>query len=390
MRVAVVHSYYSAAVPSGENLIVDQQLAALRAAGHETELFARSTDETRDGERFYAARAAARVALGVGAHPLDALQAFEPDVVHVHNLFPNFGSNWVRQVKGAAVVLTVHNHRFECAAATLFRDGHPCHECLRFPVLPAVVHGCYRNRAASLPPALASAPRLGAASRLLNAVDAIVCLNKTARDHLADRARDVGKIFVVPNFPADPDDDRARDLGQELDALYVGRLSPEKGILQALDVWPDGRRLTIVGGGPESDRVRQVVERRANLHWLGQMPPGTVRAAMRSARVLVVPSMWPEGFPTVVLEAMQEGLPVVVSDRVAVANELLEHGAAEVFSSAHPRTTLAAALQRAELRESDMRRNARQAFEAHYSRSAWTQRMLQVYDAACRRSSDRM
>jgi glycosyltransferase involved in cell wall biosynthesis len=222
---------------------------------------------------------------------------------------------------------------------------------------------------------------------LLRAADAIVCLNETAREHIAERTGDPGKIFVVPNFPADRADS-ASEIEQGLDALYVGRLSSEKGILQVLEVWPEGRRLAIVGEGPDSDRVRRLVERRADLESLGQMTPGMVRAAMKRARLLLVPSMCPEGFPTVILEAMQEGLPVVVSDHVAVADELRMRGAAEVFSMSDP-TTLAAALTRVAQRESDMRQHARQAFDEHYSRRAWSERMLQVYGAACRRSSDR-
>src|SRR5919205_1422355 len=115
LRIALVHSFYGSTV-SGENAAVVAQADALRRAGHDVLLVAARTDEL-EGSRFYRLRAGLRVASGRGTSPLEALRAFEPDVVHVHNLFPNFSTNWLRAVD-AFVVATVHNYRPMCAAGT--------------------------------------------------------------------------------------------------------------------------------------------------------------------------------------------------------------------------------------------------------------------------------
>jgi hypothetical protein len=93
LRIAVVHSYYSSRQPSGENVVVDLQIDALHRAGHEVELIARRTGDLEPA-RTYPVAAALRVASGRGASPRDRIAAFEPDVVHVHNLFPNWGRRW--------------------------------------------------------------------------------------------------------------------------------------------------------------------------------------------------------------------------------------------------------------------------------------------------------
>src|SRR2546421_567820 len=88
-RIAVVHSFYTSQVPSGENAVVAAQVESLRNNGLDVELFATATDEVA-GQRWNPARSAARVATGHGRSPGRALRDFQPDVVHVHNLFPNW------------------------------------------------------------------------------------------------------------------------------------------------------------------------------------------------------------------------------------------------------------------------------------------------------------
>ena len=61
MRIAVVHSYYSSREPSGENVVVDLQVEALRRAGHDVTLVARRTDDLRTSKAWYVT-SAARVA----------------------------------------------------------------------------------------------------------------------------------------------------------------------------------------------------------------------------------------------------------------------------------------------------------------------------------------
>src|SRR3954451_274021 len=122
LRIALVHSYFSSRVPSGENRAVDAQAAALRQAGHVVEVVAQYTDE-RLRRLTYPVEAALTVATGRGPSPLPELERFTPDLVHVHGLFPNFGKHWLTHWQGP-VVATMHNYRPLCPAATLFRDGH--------------------------------------------------------------------------------------------------------------------------------------------------------------------------------------------------------------------------------------------------------------------------
>jgi hypothetical protein len=77
-----------------------------------------------------------------------AIVADRPDVVHVHNTFPAASPSIysAANAMGVPVVQTLHNYRFVCPAATAFRDGRPCTDCVgRSIPWPAVVHACVRG-----------------------------------------------------------------------------------------------------------------------------------------------------------------------------------------------------------------------------------------------------
>ena len=169
MRVAVVHSFYRSDQPSGENVAVLQQVGALRNAGIEILEVFRSTDEESEAP-LYKVRSAISVATGVDfGHPQRAISEFAPDLVHVHNTFPNFGTRWLTKLQ-IPIVTTLHNFRASCANGLLYRDGHICLECPTSGSKAAFVHGCWaptkersitptpRARSASSPSASTGAP----------------------------------------------------------------------------------------------------------------------------------------------------------------------------------------------------------------------------------------
>ena len=198
MRIALVHSYYSSRQPSGENVVVDAQAAALAEAGHEVRVVARRTD-VEERRSLHSVRAAWTVATGVGADPTDELRAFRPDVVHVHNLFPNFGTSWLARWDGP-VVATLHNFRPMCAAGTLQRDGATCTLCPDGDPLAALKHACYReSRAATLPPVAAHRGGL-LTDPVVHRADALVVLTESAAGIYRKYGVVRRRLHVVPNF----------------------------------------------------------------------------------------------------------------------------------------------------------------------------------------------
>jgi glycosyltransferase involved in cell wall biosynthesis len=105
--------------------------------------------------------------------------------------------------------------------------------------------------------------------------------------------------------------------------LFVGRLSPEKGgELAAKAARAAGARIAFAGEGESRGAI---LAANPDAQMLGWLAPEELARWMAKARCLVFPSLWYEGYPMSVVEAMQAGLPILASDRSAAA-EVVRHG----------------------------------------------------------------
>jgi glycosyltransferase involved in cell wall biosynthesis len=371
MRIAVVHSYYSNRMPSGENIIVDLQVGALRRAGHDVQVISRRQEDV-EKSRIYPVVTALRVATNRGPRPVDEIDRFDPDIVHVHNLFPNFGRSWAARYS-SRLVTTLHNYRPLCAAATLLRDGESCTLCPeRHSASPALRYRCFKGTlAATLPVAVGMRferdPLLAASAR-------IIAITDDMRSRYAAIGFPEHKIVTVPNFVPAADSPGTHDGDEYGDFwLYVGRISEEKGILPLVREWPNGPRLKVVGTGPLEDDLRRMA--RPTVELLGQQPPVEVRALMAGARGLFFPSIWPEGLPTVYLEALAAGLPVVAGER-SVVGQLVERDSTGIVISG----SVADGIEKAGAEFPGLITHCRNVYEKFYTEAAWVRAVQGVYD----------
>ncbi len=233
MKILLVHNSYQER--GGEDVVFEQERDLLQSAGHEVTQFRRSNDEVENysGLQLFGRTIWSSETYREFTH---LLEAAKPDLVHVHNTFvmisPSLYYACVR--KRVAVVQTLHNYRLVCPAATFFRDGQVCEDCLEGGLWNSVRHACYRgSRLATA----ATASMLAAhrcARTFLDKVDAFVALTQFSRRKFVAGGMPAEKIFVKPNFVS-PDPGEREGEGEY--ALFAGRLSAEKGILTLLAAW---------------------------------------------------------------------------------------------------------------------------------------------------------
>ena len=305
MNVLVLHSRYSTGPSSGENRVVDDEVALLRAHGHDVRVWTPDPPANSALERaVLGARAVwSRAAV---AHVRALAAELRPDVILVHNVYPML-SPAVLRTTAAPVVVTLHNYRLMCLPATFLRDGRTCEDCLGRGPWQGVVHRCYRGSAAgsaSLATALALHRRVGTFRRVAR----FLAVSEFVRRKHIEAGIEADRIDVKPNF-VDP---LPRRQGPGEYYLFLGRLAPEKGIGPLVEAWRDiPARLVVVGDGEE--RARLAATAPATVEFHDPVPGDRVGDYLARARALVVPSIWYEGAPRTITEAYAAGVPVIAS-----------------------------------------------------------------------------
>jgi glycosyltransferase involved in cell wall biosynthesis len=317
MRILVLHSRYRSGPVSGENRVVDDEVALLRQAGHQVTLVDPEPGRISGagllrtaGEAVWSRQAAAELKAVVRSHGAD--------VVHCHNLFPSLSPAVLRAAGDIPVVMTLHNYRLLCMAGTLLRDGRVCQDCLGHSPLPGVAHGCYRGSKAG---SAAMAASLGLHRTLgsFDRVDRFLAVSRFVADKHVEAGFPPGKLLVKPNFtwPAE------RRIGPGDGFVFLGRIAADKGLGPLLAGWPPGVKLTVAGDGPDAARLRAAAP--PGVEFTGALGTDDVARLLTTARAVLVPSRWFEGAPRVVVEAFGAGVPVIAS-RLGALPELVTEG----------------------------------------------------------------
>jgi glycosyltransferase involved in cell wall biosynthesis len=190
------------------------------------------------------------------------------------------------------------------------------------------------------------------------------------------------RIVVRPNF-------LSRDPGAESHercyALFIGRLSSEKGIQTLLKAWDrigDRLPLKIAGDGPLAEEVRATVRLNSSIEWLGFQPSPRILELLRRAQVTVFPSVWYECLPRTIVESYAVGTPVLASDLGAMT-ELVDHGRTGRRFNAGDATALAQEVDWCLRHPSElaaMGREARAEFESKYAVGPNYRRLIEIYE----------
>lgn len=317
VRVLHVHTRYRER--GGEDTVVELERSLLQQSGFELARL----DFHNPSSTLATAAALARSSSNRSAsrRVVEKARGFEADVVHIHNTWFALSPAVIRDLHlhGFPVVMTFHNYRLICANAMLFRDGRPCEDCVGGSPLPGVIHRCYRGSFFSSAMVAVTIETHRRRSTWSEYLSVGIALTDFARARLLQGGLPSERIVVKPNFVNDPGP-RTEPPSASKRVLYVGRLSPEKGVVPLIEAWEAVRlpdmELVIVGSGPQADEVRE--KSGASVRLLGRLARDEVRKEMLGARALVVPSISYEGQPTVILEALAAGLPVWCTERGAL------------------------------------------------------------------------
>jgi glycosyltransferase involved in cell wall biosynthesis len=281
---------------------------------------------------------------------------------------------------GVPVVHTLHNYRTICAASTLLRNGVVCEDCLTRGLFQAVRHRCYHNSALGSLAVVRGIKAHRDQGTWQHDVDRLIALSSFAQKTFVRAGFPASKIVVKPNFVPDPGRGR---MGPPADFLFIGRLSPEKGVHVLLEACRGNNvPLTIIGDGPERARLQAMAE--PAVHFAGKLQREKIQQYLSSALALIVPSLWYEGCPLVVLEAYAAGVPVIASN-IGGLGELVQDGKTGLVFAPGDSQGLARCMDIIESQPALQRAlglGARAAYDALYSPAICMRRLTEIYQAA--------
>ncbi|MEI6235764.1 MAG: glycosyltransferase family 4 protein [Planctomycetota bacterium] len=333
-RVLIVHNRYRQ--PGGEDVVADAQAALLTEHGHAVHRFEKNNSDINSysllgkaalffntANNSSSAREIARVATD-----------FKPHAAFVHNTLPLLSPSIYTPLKkaGVKVIQWLHNFRLVCPAGTLYRNGAPCSLCVNGNLNPAIEHNCWNESKLATMALVRMLKKHRRAGTWRENIDLFVALNQFQKQLLVEHAGlPEEKVIVQPNFSNAPALDTPSPVGDSGEFIFIGRLTPEKGVMTLLRAMTSLRDvpIAIAGDGPLSPTVQRACSIPGHV-WLGQLNRDVLRARLASARALIFASDWPEGCPSVILEAMSCGKPVIASS-VAGATELLQEGKTGLF-----------------------------------------------------------
>jgi glycosyltransferase involved in cell wall biosynthesis len=314
MNILTVHNYYQH--QGGEEQVFQSESELLEENGHQVWRYTLTND--RIGEM----SSLSLLGKTLWNHQVygelrSLIRKEQIQIAHFHNTFPLISPSayYACKAEGIPVIQTCHNYRLLCANGMFLREGKVCEDCLgKLIPVPSIQHKCYRNSQTASAGVAAMLTTHRLAKTWNRQVDKYIALTEFARQKLIQGGISPQKIVVKPNF-VNPDPGFGDGSGGY--ALFVGRLSQEKGIDLLLSAWEQiGNTfpLKIVGDGPLADRVEAAANSSLGIDWVGRKSMEEVYTLMKDAAFLVFPSRWYEGFPRTIIESFAVGTPVIAAN----------------------------------------------------------------------------
>jgi glycosyltransferase involved in cell wall biosynthesis len=366
--ILLVHNYYQH--PGGEDTVFSSEKSLLLEHGHAVFEY---TDNNKRIEQLGYVNSAFQTIWSRSSYNAikRILKEVKPDLVHFHNTFMLISPSayYACAEMGVPVIQTLHNYRLLCSNALLFRNGAVCEDCINLKnLLPGVYHKCYRN---SFSQSSVVAGMLGF-HRLIrtwqNKVDLYLSLTEFARQQFIRAGLPEEKIIVKPNFVTNNDIPNRPGIGEY--AIYIGRLTHEKGVDILLAAWDKLHiPLKIVGDGQLRESVQKYAQKNTFIEYLGQVSQKSVIDLLQKSRFLVFPSKLYEGLPMTVIEAFSCGVPVITSDLASRTELIRDSETGTLYSSSDPASLAAKAewFWNHPDHCAEMGRNARRTYEDKYT-----------------------
>lgn len=318
------------------------------------------------------------------------LKDAEPDVIHAHNIYHQISPSILPVAKkhGVPVVMTLHDYHLVSPNYGMFDRGQVVEPSKRHPYMDTLgrklIDGSAVKSALS-----AFEGWLHHAMGVYGSVAKLIAPSEFLKKKIVEYGIDENRIEVVPH--AIDLEGRAPRYQSENRIVFVGRLSPEKGVDVLLRAMKEVRGLecAIVGDGPQRDHLERLAEELdlSNVTFLGALYGSELDREIARAKAVIIPSQSYETFGLTALEAYAFGKPVIASRIGALPEVVREEETGLLFTPTEPKELAEKLnwLAQNAARADAMGRNGRHLAETEYAPGLHLGRIHRIYKEAIER-----
>jgi glycosyltransferase involved in cell wall biosynthesis len=333
-------------------------------------------------------RAATAIYSTDSARRIRALIALtRPDVAHAHNIYHHLSPSVLVELRrqGVPVVLTLHDLKLVCPAYKMYTQGGVCERCRGGALRHVVTNRCIKDSTAMSALVWLESTVHKALDLYVNSVTRFVVPSRFFLAKFAEWGFDTSRFVHIPNsVNVEAMTAVTQEGGPSDPFVYLGRLVPEKGVATLIRAAARARvALRIIGTGPEEPALRELAaDLGGAVEFTGYLTGSALRAAVSSARAVVIPSEWYENAPISVMEASALGRAVIGADIGGIPELIRSEETGFVFSSGSVESLVDVLARVQGLAPSKLHRigaDGREWMRAEFSPAVYRGRMMDLY-----------
>lgn len=315
-----------------------------------------------------------------------ALDEFKPDVVHLNNFQRQLSASIIKPIKkrNIPIVFTAHDVQAICPAITMMdNDKNPCELCMKGKYINCIKKSC--NKGSKLKSALGAIEGYYYRNHKIytDKINYIITPSEFYRTKFIEDGINPNKIQAIHNSIEMNDYNvKTQDDGY---ALYFGRLSKEKGILNLINAFAKCNKgnLYIAGEGPEKENIEKIIkennlEDRVKL--LGFLNKEQMTDATRKCKFVVVPSIWYENCPYSVLETLAIGKPIIGSNMGGIPELVIDNENGFIYNTVDELTEKMNTLFENKELVNQFSKKSKELAKQNYDREVYYNKLKQIYD----------
>ncbi|HEV7349178.1 glycosyltransferase family 4 protein [Telluribacter sp.] len=381
MNILILHNYYNN--QGGEDSVVLNEMNLLISYGHNVEILKFSNDD------FNTPFGKLTAPFLTVFNPVTAqilknkIKSFKPNLIHIHNLFYNISPSvlFIASKAKLPVIMTVHNYRLICTAATLLKNGEICELCIKKKIgWDGILNSCFQKsyiKTFQLSFIISAHNYLGTWK---NKINKFIFLTDFSRQKFINSSLGISSLqtSIKPNFVMDNGFSPLE--GRENLIIFIGRLTNEKGVKLILDIASRcSVKIEIIGDGPLAIDVQNAANLYSSLTYWGQKDSNFIINRLKKSKALLFPSISFEGLPMTILEAFSTGTPVIATN-IDNINSIVIHGKdGFLFCKNDANDLISVISEIMDNKNSNLYENARKTYEDVYSPEANYKNLINIY-----------